>query len=154
MIGSGEGGRGFRARASNSSGQAESEFLDEANLFVGDLAKEVNEKELRDAFAEFGHVLGVDIKRDRVTGSSLGYGFVQFATRRCERDWSRVVRMGDVGRVGGILVGGGIVRGGLVEGGELRKRGERGGGQRELSGRVPWCAATHAWASGPCRSGS
>lgn len=65
---------------------AQPEPLDEANLFVGDLAKEVNEKELRDAFSEFGQVLSVDIKRDRVTRASLGYGFVQYATRRCLDD--------------------------------------------------------------------
>ena len=65
-----------------------SDPLDEANLFVGDLAKEVNEQDLRDAFGEHGTVLGVDIKRDRVTRSSLGYGFVQYATRRCAEDES------------------------------------------------------------------
>jgi len=60
---------------------AQDASLEEANLFVGDLAKEVTEKDLRDAFSEHGHVLGVDIKRDRATRSSLGYGFVQYATR-------------------------------------------------------------------------
>ena len=56
--------------------------LNEATLFVGDLAKEVNEVDLRQAFAEHGTVLSVDIKRDRRTRSSLGYGFVQYASRR------------------------------------------------------------------------
>ena len=57
--------------------------LNEATLFVGDLAKEVNELDLRRAFTEHGQVLSVDIKRDRRTRSSLGYGFVQYASRRC-----------------------------------------------------------------------
>ena len=56
--------------------------LNEATLFVGDLAKEVNELDLRQAFTEHGQVLSVDIKRDRRTRSSLGYGFVQYASRR------------------------------------------------------------------------
>ena len=56
--------------------------LNEATLFVGDLAKEVNELDLRRAFTEHGQVLSVDIKRDRRTRSSLGYGFVQYASRR------------------------------------------------------------------------
>ena len=36
--------------------------LNEATLFVGDLAKEVNELDLRRAFTEHGQVLSVDIK--------------------------------------------------------------------------------------------
>ena len=59
--------------------------LNEATLFIGDLAKEVNELDLRRAFTEHGQVLSVDIKRDRRTRSSLGYGFVQYASRRCVR---------------------------------------------------------------------
>merc|ERR1719352_1025037 len=58
------------------------EYLDEANLFIGDLAKEVTEEELEIAFGQYGRVLGVDVKRDRATSSSLGYGFVQYSTRR------------------------------------------------------------------------
>ena len=47
-----------------------------------ELAKEVTEEELETAFGRYGRVLGVDVKRDRATSSSLGYGFVQYSTRR------------------------------------------------------------------------
>lgn len=68
--------------------------LNEATLFVGDLAKEVNEMDLRRAFSEHGQVLSVDIKRDRETRSSLGYGFVQYASHRCVRLRARPTRHG------------------------------------------------------------
>ena len=68
--------------------------LNEATLFVGDLAKEVNELDLRRAFSEHGQVLSVDIKRDRETRSSLGYGFVQYASHRCVRLRARPTRHG------------------------------------------------------------
>ena len=79
-LGSGVGG----AEPSGDADNREPE-LNEATLFVGDLAKEVNELDLRRAFTEHGQVLSVDIKRDRRTRSSLGYGFVQYASRRCVR---------------------------------------------------------------------
>jgi RNA recognition motif-containing protein len=72
--------------------------LNEATLFVGDLAKEVNELDLRRAFSEHGQVLSVDIKRDRETRSSLGYGFVQYASHRCVRLRARPTRHGQFWR--------------------------------------------------------
>lgn len=73
----------FASRHSARSADAEaSRMRAEANLFIGDLAKEVTEEELETAFGRYGRVLGVDVKRDRATSSSLGYGFVQYSTRR------------------------------------------------------------------------
>jgi len=57
------------------------EYDDECCLFIGDLARGLNEEQLREPFEPFG-VASVEIKRDRVTGYSLGYGFVQFKTRQ------------------------------------------------------------------------
>lgn len=57
------------------------EYDDECCLFIGDLARGLNEEQLREPFEPFS-VVSVEIKRDRVTGYSLGYGFVQFKTRQ------------------------------------------------------------------------
>jgi len=48
-------------------------------IFVGNLARDVTEPELEQAFAEFGHVSAVAIPRDRETGESRGFGFVEMA---------------------------------------------------------------------------
>jgi RNA recognition motif-containing protein len=53
---------------------------DERCLFIGDLARGLNEDQLREAFEPFG-VISVEIKRDRVTNYSLGYGFVLLKSR-------------------------------------------------------------------------
>eukprot|EP01087_Luapelamoeba_hula_P008941 TRINITY_DN2275_c0_g1_i2.p1 TRINITY_DN2275_c0_g1~~TRINITY_DN2275_c0_g1_i2.p1 ORF type:complete len:561 (-),score=82.46 TRINITY_DN2275_c0_g1_i2:62-1744(-) len=53
------------------------EFPDEACLFIGDLAKHLTEEQLREPFEPFG-VASVEIKRDRNTNCSLGYGFAYF----------------------------------------------------------------------------
>jgi cold-inducible RNA-binding protein len=45
-------------------------------LFVGNLAFRVTERELNDAFAPFG-VIKADIVRDKFTGNSRGFGFVE-----------------------------------------------------------------------------
>jgi RNA recognition motif-containing protein len=47
------------------------------NIYVGNLSREIAEDELRQAFEAFGQVLSVKILRDRATGESNGYGFVE-----------------------------------------------------------------------------
>lgn len=50
-----------------------------ANLFVGNLAPEIDERTLVDAFSTFGGVvLMVRISRDDLSGISKGYGFINF----------------------------------------------------------------------------
>ncbi len=46
-------------------------------LYVGGLAYSVTEKELEDAFAELGTVTSVAIIKDRDSGQSKGFGFVE-----------------------------------------------------------------------------
>jgi len=46
------------------------------NVYVGNVPYSLTESELRDAFAEFGHVSAVTILTDRETGRSRGFGFV------------------------------------------------------------------------------
>ncbi|KAL6055984.1 RNA-binding region RNP-1 domain-containing protein [Balamuthia mandrillaris] len=59
---------------------SEDEFPEECCLFIGDLARGLNEEQLREPFEQFG-VASIEIKRDKVTGFSLGYGFITFKTR-------------------------------------------------------------------------
>lgn len=47
------------------------------NIFVGNLAKEVADQDLMQAFAEFGQVKSVKIIRDLFSGESKGFGFVE-----------------------------------------------------------------------------
>ncbi len=47
------------------------------NLYVGNLALNVSEGELQQAFEPFGEVSSVKIIKDRYTGESKGFGFVE-----------------------------------------------------------------------------
>ncbi|CDW74987.1 splicing factor 3b subunit 4-like [Stylonychia lemnae] len=49
-----------------------------ANVFVGNLHEDVDEKMLRDVFSSFGIVLSTKIMRDPETQSSKRYGFVSY----------------------------------------------------------------------------
>jgi RNA recognition motif-containing protein len=51
------------------------------NIHVGNLAREVTEAELRQAFGEFGNVAAVRIVTDRHSGVSRGFGFVDMPDR-------------------------------------------------------------------------
>jgi len=46
------------------------------NIFVGNLSKDVEEDELINIFARFGHVNSVKIVRNLTTNESKGFGFV------------------------------------------------------------------------------
>lgn len=47
------------------------------NIYTGNLAPEVTEKDLRDTFQAFGQVAFVNIVRDRSNRVSMGFGFLQ-----------------------------------------------------------------------------
>jgi RNA recognition motif-containing protein len=47
------------------------------NIYVGNLSYEVTEDELREEFAAFGEVASVTIMRDKFSGQSRGFGFVE-----------------------------------------------------------------------------
>jgi len=47
------------------------------NIYVGNLSYEVTEEELRDEFAAFGEVASVTIIKDKYSGQSKGFGFVE-----------------------------------------------------------------------------
>jgi RNA recognition motif-containing protein len=47
------------------------------NIYVGNLPYDISEDEIRQMFAEFGSVSSVNVIKDRVTGNSKGFGFVE-----------------------------------------------------------------------------
>jgi RNA recognition motif-containing protein len=47
------------------------------NIYVGNLAKDVTDEELQNAFAEYGHINSVKIIRDMFSGESKGFGFIE-----------------------------------------------------------------------------
>ncbi len=47
------------------------------NIYIGNLAADTTEDEVREAFAPFGDVASVKIIRDGATGESRGFGFVE-----------------------------------------------------------------------------
>jgi len=49
------------------------------NIYVGNLSPATSEEELRNAFVEFGHAESVKIIKDKFTGQSRGFGFVEFS---------------------------------------------------------------------------
>lgn len=51
------------------------------NIYVGNLSREVTEDELRKEFEAFGQVTSVNIIKDRYSGESRGFGFVEMSTK-------------------------------------------------------------------------
>ena len=47
------------------------------NMYIGNLAYDVTEDDLRNAFSEFGEVSSVKIIIDKFSGRSKGFGFVE-----------------------------------------------------------------------------
>ena len=47
------------------------------NIYVGNLADEVSEEDLREVFEEFGQVESINILKDKFSGKSKGFGFVE-----------------------------------------------------------------------------
>ena len=48
-------------------------------IYVGNLSYEVAESDLEQAFGEFGEVTSVNIIKDKQTGESKGFGFVEMS---------------------------------------------------------------------------
>jgi RNA recognition motif-containing protein len=52
------------------------------NIYVGNMSHQTTEDELRQAFAAFGDVLSVKFIRDKATGESRGFGFVEMSSEQ------------------------------------------------------------------------
>ena len=53
----------------------------EAKLYVGNLSYTTSEDELRELFAQAGTVVSVAVIKDRDTGTSKGFGFVEMTSQ-------------------------------------------------------------------------
>lgn len=52
------------------------------NLYIGNLPYEVTEEDLKTNFSEVGKVLSCNIIKDKYTGLSRGFGFVEMETEK------------------------------------------------------------------------
>ena len=51
------------------------------NIYVGNLSPDVKDETLREAFESFGEVTSAKVIRDKYTGQSRGFGFVEMTTQ-------------------------------------------------------------------------
>lgn len=51
------------------------------NIYIGNLSRQVTEEDLREAFGAFGTVKSVNIIKDKFTGVSKGFGFVEIEAK-------------------------------------------------------------------------
>ena len=51
------------------------------NIYVGNLSQDVTEDDLRQAFEAFGQVESVNVVKDRFSGESRGFGFVEMPSK-------------------------------------------------------------------------
>ncbi len=51
------------------------------NIYVGNLARGLSEEELTEAFKAFGQVESVNIIKDKFSGESRGFGFVEMPSK-------------------------------------------------------------------------
>jgi RNA recognition motif-containing protein len=51
------------------------------NIYVGNLSRDLTESELREAFQAFGEVSSASIIKDKFTGESRGFGFVEMPNK-------------------------------------------------------------------------
>lgn len=119
------------------------------NIYVGNLAREVTEDDLREAFEAFGQVSTATVIKDKFSGESRGFGFVEMPskseaqtaiTEMNEKDLKgrtvnvnearpKTDRGGGGGGGGGRRGGGGGFGGGGGHGGGGGGRGGGGGGR-------------------------
>jgi len=51
------------------------------NIYVGNISRESSENEIKTAFEEYGEVTSVNIIKDKLTGMSRGFGFVEMPNK-------------------------------------------------------------------------
>jgi RNA recognition motif-containing protein len=51
------------------------------NIYVGNLAYDVTEEDLRQAFEAFGRITSISLIKDKFTGQSKGFAFVEMSAK-------------------------------------------------------------------------
>jgi cold-inducible RNA-binding protein len=65
-------------------------------LYVGNLSYEVTEEDLKRNFGEVGECIAANIVRDRYSGNSRGFGFVEMATEEEAQEAMRKLNGGEL----------------------------------------------------------
>jgi RNA recognition motif-containing protein len=71
------------------------------NLYIGNLSNEVTEEDLKANFSEVGAVLSVTIIKDKYTGLTRGFGFVEMET---EKDAQEAIKKFNGGQLHGKVI--------------------------------------------------
>jgi len=91
------------------------------NIYVGNLAREVTDEDLREAFEAFGQVNSATVIKDRFSGESRGFGFVEIPSKNEAQ--TAITEMN-----------GKELKGRVVNVNEARPKTDRGGGGRGRGG--------------------
>jgi len=51
------------------------------NIYVGNLSRDVTDEDLRQAFEAFGQVESINVIKDKFSGESRGFGFVEMPSK-------------------------------------------------------------------------
>lgn len=51
------------------------------NIYVGNLSREASDEDLRQAFQSFGQVSSISIIKDKFTGESRGFAFIEMPSK-------------------------------------------------------------------------
>lgn len=91
------------------------------NIYIGNLSPKTTEDDLREAFAAFGEVDNVNVIKDKYSGESKGFGFVEMASKE---EAEKAIEE----------LNGQDLQGSLVNVNEAKPRPDRGGGSRRGGG--------------------
>lgn len=99
------------------------------NIYVGNLSYDVADEDLRQAFEGFGQITSAKVVKDRYTGKSRGFGFVEMPVEEEAKAAITGVNGKDLmGRALNVNEARPRSEGG--RGGDRGDRGDRGGGRR------------------------
>ena len=93
----------------------------EINIYVGNLSRDTSEDDLRQAFEAFGQVNSATVVKDRFSGESRGFGFVEMPSQ-------------DEAQTAVNEMNGKDLSGRTINVNEARPKTDRGGGGRGGSG--------------------
>jgi len=92
------------------------------NLYVGNLSNEVTEEDLKANFSEVGKVVSVTIIKDKYTGLTRGFGFVEM---EAEKDAQEAIKKFNGGELHGKVITVNEARPKREAGGSRQGRGRR-----------------------------
>lgn len=95
------------------------------NIFVGNIAKEVTDKELLDLFTKYGKVSSAKVIKDLFSGESKGFGFIEMPSNNEAK-----LAIQELNTV--------ELSGKRLTVNEARPRNERGGNNRGFGNRNRW----------------